>query len=84
MKEGAYIGAIAALLIYFMLPIHNNDGTPAKVIPTGYATSSTTGFATYVNNLPFSMIIFFALEVLGISVGVTSQMVLRKFYKQNQ
>ena len=80
MKEGAYIGAIAALLVYFMLPIHNEDGTPAKIIPTGHAVSSTTGFVTYVNNLPFSMIIFFALEILGISVGVASQIVLRKYH----
>ncbi|MBI2647322.1 hypothetical protein HYW99_02500 [Candidatus Woesearchaeota archaeon] len=78
MREGAYAGAIVALLVYFMLPIHNNDGTPAKIIPTGYATSSPSGFATYVSNLPFSMLIFFTLEILGISVGIASQIVLRK------
>ena len=82
MKEGAYIGAIVALLVYFMLPIHNDDGTPAKVIPTGYAASGTTGFATYVSNLPFSMVVFFALEILGISVGIAAQMVLRKIQIQ--
>lgn len=84
MKEGAYIGALAALLVYFMLPIHSDGGTPAKIIPTGYATSSPTGFATYVGNLPFSMIVFFALEIIGISVGIASQMILKKVYKPNQ
>ena len=79
MKEGAYIGALVALLVYFMLPIYGEGGTPATIIPTGDAVSSTTGFATYVSNLPFSMIIFFALEILGISVGIASQMI----FKQN-
>ena len=81
MKEGAYLGALVALLVYAMLPIYGNDGTPAKIIPTGNAVSSTTGFSTYVSNLPFSMVIFFALEILGISVGVTSQMVLKNLNK---
>ena len=79
MKEGAYIGALIALLVYFMLPIYGEGGTPATIIPTGDAVSSTTGFSTYVSNLPFSMIIFFALEILGISVGIASQMI----FKQN-
>ena len=78
MREGAYIGALTALLIYFMLPIYGEDGIPAKIIPTGNAVSSTTGFSTYVTNLPFSMIIFFALEILGISVGIASQMILKE------
>ena len=83
MKEGAYIGAIVALLVYFLLPIHNSDGTPAKIIPTGYAVSSPTGFSAYVSNLPSSMVVFFALEVLGISVGAASQMVLKRV-RENQ
>ncbi|MBI2659514.1 hypothetical protein HYX05_05445 [Candidatus Woesearchaeota archaeon] len=78
MKEGAYLGALIALLVYFMLPIYGENGTPATIIPTGDAASSTTGFSTYVSNLPFSMIIFFALEILGISVGVASQMILKQ------
>ena len=78
MKEGAYIGALIALLIYVMLPIYNEDGTPASVIPTGNAISDTTGFNTYVTNLPFSMIIFFALEILGVSLGIAAQMVFKK------
>lgn len=78
MKEGAYIGALVALLIYVMLPIHNNDGTFASVIPTGNAISDATGFNTYVTNLPFSMIIFSALEILGVSIGIAAQMVFKK------
>ncbi|MBI2541546.1 hypothetical protein HYV80_02450 [Candidatus Woesearchaeota archaeon] len=77
MKEGAYIGALVALLVYFMLPIYGENG-PAKIIPTGNAISDATGFATYVSNLPFSMVVFFALEILGISVGAASQMILKK------
>lgn len=80
MKEGAYAGALIALLVYFMLPIYGDNGAPANILPTGNAISSTAGFSTYVTNLPFSMIVFFALELLGISVGITSQMVLKKFY----
>lgn len=83
MKEGAYMGALVALLVYFMLPIYGEGGTPATIIPTGDAVSSTTGFSTYVSNLPFSMVIFFALEILGISVGVASQMILKRV-KENQ
>ncbi|MBI2657068.1 hypothetical protein HYX08_00050 [Candidatus Woesearchaeota archaeon] len=78
MKEGAYLGALAALLVYFMLPIYSDNGTPATIVPTGNAISSTTGFSTYVTNLPFSMVVFFALEILGISVGMASQAVLKK------
>jgi len=84
MKEGAYIGALVALLVYFMLPIYGEGGSPAKIIPTGNAVSSTTGFATYVSNLPFSMIIFFALEILGISVGAASQIILKHVYREKQ
>ena len=81
MREGAYIGALAALIVYFMLPIYGDNGAPATIIPTGNTISSTTGFSTYVSNLPFSMVIFFALEILGVSVGIASQMVLKNVYK---
>ena len=77
MKEGAYIGAVVALLVYFMLPIYSN-GEAATVIPTGNVVSSPSSFNTYVGNLPYSMLIFFALEILGISVGVAAQMILKK------
>ena len=80
MREGAYIGALVALLVYFMLPIYGDNGTPASIIPTGNAVSGTTGFSTYVTNLPFSTIIFFALEILGVSVGIASQMILKRVY----
>lgn len=80
MKEGAYIGALVALLVYFMLPIYGDNGAPATIVPTGNAISSTLAFNGYVSNLPFSMLIFFALEILGISVGVASQMVFKKAF----
>jgi hypothetical protein len=81
MKEGAYIGALVALLVYFMLPIYGENG-PAKVIPTGNAISDASGFSIYVSNLPFSMMVFFALEILGISVGIASQMILNQNHKK--
>jgi len=84
MKEGAYIGALIALIVYFMLPIYGNNGVPASVLPTGYAVSSTTGFSTYVGNLPFSMLIFFSLIVLGIAVGIAAQIILKQVYNKNQ
>ena len=84
MKEGAYIGAIVALLVYFMLPIYGPNGSQASIIPTGNAVSDPAAFSGYVSNLPFSMIIFFSLEVLGISVGIASQMVLRNLNKNSQ
>ncbi|MBI3027422.1 hypothetical protein HYY70_04870 [Candidatus Woesearchaeota archaeon] len=83
MKEGAITGALVALLVYFMLPIYGEGGMPATIVPTGNAVSSATGFSTYLTNLPFSMIIFFALEILGISIGVASQMVLKNLNNQN-
>ena len=82
MKEGAYIGALVALVVYFMLPIYGNDGAPATIVPTGNAVSSTTGFITYVSNLPLSIIVFFALEILGVSVGIASQMILKQTTKK--
>lgn len=84
MKEGAIAGALVALLVYFMLPIYGDNGTPASIIPTGNAVSSTTGFSIYVSNLPFSTIIFFALEILGISIGIVAQMVFRRVYNTSQ
>ena len=84
MKEGAYAGAIIALLVYFMLPIYGPNGEPASVIPTGDAVSDPAAFSGYVSNLPFSMIIFFALEILGVSVGIASQMMLKNINRQNQ
>ena len=82
MKEGAYAGALVALLVYFMLPIYADNGAPAKIMPTGNAISDATGFSTYVSNLPFSMVVFFALEILGISVGAASQMILNKMHQE--
>ena len=84
MKEGALIGAIIALLVYFMLPIYGNNGAPATILPTGNAISNPAAFNGYISNLPFSMLIFFSLEILGISVGVASQLILKRVSKTNQ
>ena len=81
MKEGAYIGAIVALFVYFMLPIYSDNGASAKIIPTGDAVSDPSAFNGFVSNLPFSMLIFFALEVLGISLGIAAQMVFKRTTK---
>lgn len=78
MKEGAYIGAVVALLVYFMLPLYGSNGEAATVIPTGNVVSSPSSFSAYVSNLPYSMLIFFALEVVGISVGILAQKFLSK------
>ena len=86
MKEGAYIGAIIAFFVYLMLPIYGDNGAPAGIIPTANAVSDTSSFNGYVSNLPFSMIVFFALEILGVSLGIAAQMVLKNVYqpkKQN-
>lgn len=84
MKEGAYIGALVALLVYFMLPIYGDNGAPASIIPTGNAVSDPATFNGYVSNLPFSMLIFFALEILGISVGIAAQMVFKRLKETKQ
>ncbi len=80
MKEGAYIGALIALFVYFMLPIYGEGGGRASIVPTGDAIASATGFDTYVSNLPFSSVVFFSLEFLGVSIGIVGQMVLKKVY----
>jgi len=80
MKEGAIIGAIVALLVYFMLPIYGDDGQPASLLPTANVVSDPASFSAYVGNLPFSMIIFFALEILGVSIGIAAQMVFKRAY----
>ena len=84
MKEGAYMGALVALIVYFMLPIYGDNGQPANIFPTGNVVSDASSFNGYVSNLPFSMIVFFALEILGVSIGIASQMFLKKSNKQNQ
>src|SRR3989344_728267 len=78
MKEGAYIGGIIALLVYFMLPLYGSNGEAATIMPTGNVVSSPSSFSAYVSNLPYSMLIFFALEIVGISVGMLAQRVLSK------
>lgn len=84
MKEGAMIGAIVALLVYFMLPIYGDHGQPASILPTANVVSDPASFSSYIGNLPFSMIIFFALEILGISIGAAAQFVFRKSNQTQQ
>ena len=84
MKEGAYIGAIIAFLVYLMLPIYGNNGAPASIIPTGNVVSEEAALNSYVRNLPLSTIIFFSLEILGISLGIAAQSVFKRVYSQNQ
>lgn len=84
MKEGAYIGAIVAFLVYLMLPIYGDNGAPASVIPTANVVSDADSFDKYVSNLPFSLIVFFALEILGVSAGIAAQLVFRKSYPQQE
>ncbi|MBI4452579.1 hypothetical protein HY637_04060 [Candidatus Woesearchaeota archaeon] len=84
MKEGAYFGAIVAFFIYLFLPIYGDNGAPASIMPTGNVVSDENTFNSYVTNLPLSMIIFFSLEILGISLGIAAQSVFRKAYTQNQ
>ncbi len=84
MKEGAIFGALVALFVYVLLPIYGNNGEPAALLPTANAVKDPSAYSAYVANLPFSMVIFFGLEILGISAGIGSQLVLRKFYKTGQ
>lgn len=84
MKEGAYIGAIVAFFVYLLLPIYGDNGEPASIIPTANAVSDSNSFNGYVSNLPFSTIVFFALEILGVSLGIAAQMVFRNIYAQKQ
>ena len=80
MKEGAIIGAIGALLIYFMLPIYSPNGAEASILPTGNVVSRASARSSYFENIPFSLIIFFALEILGISIGMVAQRAMSKNY----
>ena len=84
MKEGAYAGAIVAFFVYLMLPIYGDNGAPASILPTGNVVSDENAFKNYVSNLPLSMIVFFALEILGVSLGIAAQSMFRKAYSQNK
>ena len=84
MREGAYIGAIVAFFVFMFLPIYGENGAPASIIPTANVVSNTGSFNVYVSNLPFSMIIFFGLEILGVSLGITAQMVLSRATRKNE
>ncbi|HLG24647.1 MAG TPA: hypothetical protein VI564_06995 [Candidatus Nanoarchaeia archaeon] len=80
MKEGAIAGALIALLVYFMLPIYSPDGIKASILPTGNVVSSDSARDSYFGNIPFSLMVFFALEILGISIGIVAQRAMSKSY----
>ena len=84
MKEGAFIGAVVALLIYVMLPIYGDNGQPASVFPTANVVSDASSFNGYVSNLPFSTMVFFALEIMGVSLGIAAQMIFKKVHPEQQ
>ena len=84
MKEGAYAGAIVAFFVYLMLPIYGDNGAPASILPTGNVVSDENAFNNYVDNLPLSMIVFFALEIFGVSLGIAAQSVFRHAYTKKQ
>ena len=84
MKEGAYVGAIVAFFVYLFLPIYGDNGAPASILPTGNVVSDENAFNNYVSNLPLSTIVFFALEILGVSLGIVAQSVFRNAYTKNQ
>ena len=80
MKEGAIAGALIALLVYFMLPIYSPGGFEASILPTGNVVSSASERDNYFGNIPFSLMVFFALEILGISIGIVAQRAMSKNY----
>ena len=83
MKEGAIIGAVVALFVYMLLPIYGDNGAQATLFPTANAIASPSGLSNYTGNLPLSMVVFFSLEILGVGVGILSQLVLRNFTKSD-
>jgi len=82
MKEGAILGALAAFFVYMLLPIYGSNGAHIGLMPTGNAVSDPATFASYMENLPLSMLVFFSLEVLGVSIGIASQVILKKTASQ--
>ncbi len=84
MKEGMLFGAVLGLLVYLLVPIYSTDGVQANLLPTGNVVSDITNYNSYVANLPFSMIVFVSLEILGMGIGVIGQWVLRHSYTMNR
>ena len=81
MKNGAIFGALIGLFVYMMLPIYGNNGMEATLLPTGHVISDPHAYNNYVSNLPFSTVIFFALEILGIALGITAEIVIGRSVK---
>ena len=84
MKEGAILGALAAFFVFMFLPIYGENGTPASLIPTANAVADPATFTHYIDNLPFSTLVFFSLEILGVSLGIAAQVILKKTNPLNQ
>ena len=83
MKQGAIFGAIIGLLIYIMMPIYSVEGQKASLLPTGDVVNNPEGISKYISALPFSMMTFFILEVLGIGFGIAAELYLKKPKDQN-
>ena len=75
---------MAAFFVYMLLPIYGSNGMHIGLMPTGNVVSDPSTFAAYMENLPFSMLVFFSLEVLGVSVGIASQVMLKKSTSMQQ
>jgi len=78
MKQGIIFGEIIGILVYTMLPIYSAEGQRASLLPTGNVVDDPQGISRYVSALPFSMMIFFILEVLGVGLGVAAEIYLRR------
>ena len=76
-QAGAFFGAMIGLLVYLFVPIYSDLG-PASILPTGNVVSSNAAYNTYISNMPFSVIIFLTLELLGISAGIVGQIIIGK------
>jgi hypothetical protein len=76
-QAGAFFGAVVGLLVYLFVPIYSDLG-PASILPTGNVVSNDAAYNSYVSNLPFSIFIWLALEVLGVAAGIIGQMIIRK------
>ena len=77
MKHGAIFGAIIGLFIYTLMPIYSSEGQQAALLPTGNVVSQS-GFSGYLSALPFSMMTFFILELLGVGLGIAAELYLRR------
>ena len=71
-------GALIGLLVYAMLPIYSAEGQKASLLPTANVVNDPQGMSKYISALPFSMMAFFILEVLGVGLGIAAEIYLRR------